>query len=85
MITTLEREEEDSLHFYNTFNIPRFQDIVHTFMSFHIEKSGIFIGLMALELEQKSITSPDFEVLTVLPPLLGGTIVCRLTLGGTTA
>ena len=43
MITTLEREEEDFWHFYNTVNTQRLQDIFHTFVPFHAEKGGVFI------------------------------------------
>ncbi|THU47694.1 hypothetical protein C4D60_Mb09t18320 [Musa balbisiana] len=41
--------------------------------------------IIAYELEPKCVISPDFRMLAVPPPLLGGTTTCRLTLDGTIA
>ena len=56
----LEREE-DSYLFYNTFNTPRLQDIIHTFMPFHVEKSGVFIGPNGFKIGAKKCLILDFR------------------------
>ena len=61
MFITLEREEEDHLHFYNTFNTPRLQDIVYTFVLFHAEKGGVFIGPNDLKIRAKKCHIPGFR------------------------
>ena len=60
MITTLEREE-DSLHFFNTFNTQKFQDIVHTFVPFYAEKDGVFIGPNDFRIRAKKCHIPIFQ------------------------
>ena len=61
MITMLGREEEDSLNFYNTFNASRIQDIVHTFVPFHAEKGGVFIGLNGFRIGAKKYHILGFQ------------------------
>ena len=48
------------MHFYNTFNTLRFQDIIHTFVSFHVEKGGVFIGPNGFKIKAKKCHIPGF-------------------------